>query len=112
MQLFHGTQAKHVRTHEIRPSKTGVFGPGIYTTKRRDHAAQYGDNVHMFEIPFGARFVSAGEFDRLNRSVGSGEKTALKLREQGFAGVQDGDVHVLWLNPAKPPPERPRLQLI
>lgn len=97
IRLYHGTPSD-VATGALRPSANGVSGPGLYNTTTRTHAAQYGDNIHTFDVP--DRFISQREFDALTRVTRSAARAAEQLARRGFIGVRDGVVHTLWSNPA------------
>ncbi len=94
VRAYHGTNAKF-KPAAMRPSANGVYGPGVYATARREHSKNYGKNTHAFDIDE-KKFVAPKDFDRRNRRIRSGAKTAAVFSRAGYHGVRDGDTYAVW----------------
>lgn len=102
--FYHGTSAD--LDGEIRPSASGLYGPGVYVTNRKGEAENWGGGtgakIHAFKI--GGKLADDDDFDTaIAAAKAKGFKHAEAraeahkiLAEAGFVGIHDGPVTVVF----------------
>jgi hypothetical protein len=104
---FHGTQRKIVGA--LRPSQSGLFGPGIYLAKQPDTArkAYAGETGKVYAVDYDETRLATYTQWKAARSQAASELGAGKEREadalaiarmtaDGFIGVEANDTVTIW----------------
>jgi hypothetical protein len=107
---FHGSPSEI--DGPLRPSSSGVYGPGVYLSKKERSARDYGERlirgagrpVFVSRHVIRGKLATALQFsEAMAESLSTGLRgSELKaaaqkvLRERGFSGLQDSDVTVIF----------------
>ena len=124
---YHGSPGKVEGA--LRPSLTGLYGPGVYLTTQPDTArkAYAGETGEVVETKISGQLATRDQWKDATKAASKGVKLGLNaqteidnkaiaaLEAQGFVGVQGGDIVTVWksenLRPVKKPTPRGAAQL-
>lgn len=95
---YHGTRAEI--DGPLRPSESGMLGPGLYVTKRPNIAKEYGENIHEARVST-SNLASLDEYQEVLSGLPKGggyegemarRAQAVKiLQDRGFLGIDAND---------------------
>lgn len=99
---YHGRAPGALQGDHLRPSRTGIIGPGIYTHDVRAGAQSYGDEVEELMVTdnLAPVWMLDQAVARLRKAGVRGDEVTSRaveeLQAKGFEGVRDGSVRAVW----------------